>query len=262
MLKGDKYIAIFKLSVIQALKNYKALIGLSIFIIACLLVFDHIWKAASLTSPTPFFTPQQLLWFIAFNEWILIATPEIQFDMQEDLRSGRLAYLLPRPISYIGSIFTTGAGTLLVNLVVLGTVAFIFSYLSVGWLDISPSMFILVLFLGLLAGIVALIFQMVIGMFAFWLDEVGPLNWIWQKFLFVFGGLILPLSAYPLWMQNIAAFTPFPGILGGRSMIAINGTWSDMFWMALLLILWGFIGFGVLYLLYKKGLKILNIEGG
>jgi hypothetical protein len=32
---------------------------------------------------------------------------------------------------------------------------------------------------------------------SFWLQEVAPVYWVWQKLLFVLGGLMLPLQVYP-----------------------------------------------------------------
>ena len=40
--------------------------------------------------------------------------------------------------------------------------------------------------------------------------------WVWQKLMFVLGGLMLPLEFYPAFIQRIAAFTPFPALLAGR----------------------------------------------
>ena len=92
------------------------MIGLSIFLMTCLVIFAHLWKMAAAKTGIVPFTPRELLWYIAFNEWVLVSIPDTQEDMEEDLRTGRLAYLLPRPISYLGAIFAEAIGTLTVNL--------------------------------------------------------------------------------------------------------------------------------------------------
>jgi ABC-2 type transport system permease protein len=260
--KWQKYFALFHLSMVHGLKNIKSLLGLSIFLITCLLVFSHLWKIAAAKTGALHLPPDQLLWYIAFNEWVLIAIPDIQLDMEHDLRSGRLAYLLPRPLSYLGAKLAEGTGTLFLNLCILGLVAFSFTWLWIGHLPFSFSAFCLSLLLGFLAGWTALVFQVLIGLSAFWLQEVSPFNWIWEKLLFVFGGLILPLSAYPDWMQSIAYWTPFPAILGGRSALALDISASQIFWIAFSLMSWSCMGLLCLMLTYRKGLRILNIEGG
>ncbi|OHE78182.1 MAG: hypothetical protein A3F67_03080 [Verrucomicrobia bacterium RIFCSPHIGHO2_12_FULL_41_10] len=258
----SKYFFIFNLAVIQSIKNYKALIGLSLFLLTCLLVFAHLWKIAATKMGAAHLHPDQLLWYIALNEWVLISIPDSQIDMEQDLRSGKLAYLLPRPISYLKSVFFEGLGMLIVNLLVLGAVAFLFTWWRIGTFPFDASSLIILLALGILAGSVGVIFQMLVGISAFWLQEVSPFSWIWEKFLFALGGLILPLAAYPIWIQKIAYFTPFPAILGQRSALAIDFSFSAVLHVTLSLFFWGLFALGCLSFLYRKGLKILNVEGG
>lgn len=230
--------------------------------VTCLIIFSHLWKIAAAKAGVVSLDSDQLLWYIAFNEWVLIAIPDIQLDMEHDLRSGRLSYLLPRPISYIGSVFAEGLGTLLLNLTVLGTVGFFFTWQQAGGLPFSTGTFVIALGLGILAGITGLIFHVLIGISAFWLNDVSPFSWVWEKLLFIFGGLILPLSIYPGWMQTIAHWTPFSSILGARSALALEVNFYQICWVALSLLSWSLFAILTLSFLYKKGLKILNIDGG
>ncbi len=260
--KSAKYRSIFVLAVIHSLKNYKGLIGLNLFLITCLLIFAHLWKVAAAKIGAVHLHPDQLLWYIALNEWVLIAIPDVQTDMEQDLRSGRLAYLLPRPISYLMATFCEGFGILCVNLLTLGLVAFLFTWWRIGSFPFDGLSLVIILALGVLAGSVGVIFQMLVGISAFWLQEVGPFSWIWEKLLFALGGLILPLSIYPVWIQKIAYCTPFPAILGQRSALAFDFSSGAVLHVIGALLIWGAIGMGVLSLLYRRGLRILNLEGG
>lgn len=262
MLKTQKYFTVFKFAFIHSLRNYKALIGLSIFLITCLIIFAHLWKVAAAKIGAIDLQPDQLLWYIAFNEWVLISLPDVQEDIEEDLRSGRLAYLLPRPISYLGAIFVEGLGILSARLMVLGLVTFIFTWIRAGDIPFSLSAFPITIAIGLFAGCVGVIFKMTVGVSAFWVQQVEPFHWIWEKLLFTLGGLMLPLFVYPEWLQQIARFTPFPAILGDRSALAIDFTWGNVFNITSILLFWGILGCCCLVVLYRKGLRIVNIEGG
>lgn len=258
----SKYFFIFNLAIIQSIKNYKALIGLSLFLLTCLLVFAYLWKIVAAKMGVAHLHPNQLLWYIALNEWVLISLPNIHIEIEQDLRSGKLAYLLPRPISYLNSIFFEGLGTLTINLLVLGIVTFLFTWWQIGNFPFDVPSLIILLALGILAGSVGVIFQMLVGISAFWLQEVSPFNWIWEKLLFALGGLILPLAVYPLWIQKIAQFTPFPAILGQRSALAIDFSLSEALNVMISLLFWGLLALGCLSFLYRKGIKMLNIGGG
>lgn len=257
----SKYVAIFWVSFRHCLKNYKAWLGLSIFLITCLVIFSHIWQIAASKKGAIHFTPSELLWYIALNEWVLISLPDIHEDMEEDLRSGRLAYLLPRPISYLGATFATALGSLFVNLLTLGAVTFLFTWWQVGFPFHFTSLFFTFIF-AISSGIIGVLFLMLIGMLAFWIREINPVFWMFEKLLLMLGGLMLPLSIYPLWMQKLALFTPFPAILSNRSHLVIDSAPLAMTHLAITLAFWTAFASLVLYFLYRKGEKILNIEGG
>ncbi len=261
-IKWEKYAALFKMSLLNTLRNYKLLFGLCIFEVTCLLIFAHIWKIAAARVGAIDLDPTLLLWYIAFNEWVLIAVPDIEMDIEYELKTGQLAYFLPRPISYLGSKLVEGMGALFLNLLILGMVAFAFSYFWTDALPLKPTDFIFAVFLGILSGFLSLIFTMIVGISAFFVEEVEPWRWVWEKFLFVLGGLMLPLTIYPQWIQTIAQWTPFPAILGGRSGLIFHFEFSQIAWILFSLLVWTVLALSLLYLLYKRGLKILNIEGG
>lgn len=257
-----KYSHIARIAMVQGIKNYKALAGLSLFLVTCLVIFAHLWKVAAAKAGAIHLPPDRLLWYIAFNEWVLVSLPEVYLEIEQDLRSGRLAYLLPRPVSYLGAKFAEGMGTLLLNLAILGLVCFFFTWAWSGALPFNAFGFSAAIILGVLAGMVALLFQIAVGLTSFWLHQVGPFHWIWEKLLFVLGGLILPLATYPLWLQKIAFATPFPAIMGERSSLALTFDMAHAGILFFTLAAWMLLGTGLVFLLYRRGLKILNISGG
>lgn len=257
-----KYSAVFRLSFIHTLRNYKGLIGLSLFLIVCLIIFAHLWQVTAARMGRLDLSPVSMLWYIALNEWVLISLPDLHEDMQDDLKNGRLAYLLPRPMSYVGSVFAEGLGILSANLLVLGIVSFGFTYLRIEAFPFTFITFLTTLALAFLAGCVGILFKMLIGMTSFWIHQVEAFHWIFEKFLFVFGGLMLPLFIYPDYLQTLSQFTPFPGILGGRSALVIHFTPHDALAIAGALLFWILLGSACLKILYRRGLRIVNIEGG
>lgn len=257
-----KYVYIARLAIVQGMKNYKALAALSLVLVACLVIFAHLWQIAATKAGAINLPPDSLLWYIAFNEWVFISLPDIYLEIEHDYRNGRLAYLLPRPVSYLGAKFAEGFGTLLLNLTFLGIVCFFFTWAWSGSLPFHALGFCAAIILGVMAGMVALLFLIAIGLTSFWLHQVGPFQWIWEKLLFVMGGLILPLAAYPPWLQTIAFSTPFPAILGERSSLALEFDMLHVGRLFFTLLAWLLLGSGLVFLLYRRGLKILNISGG
>lgn len=246
----------------RSLRNYKGLIGLSLFLITCLLIFANLWEIIAAKTGAVGLNASQMLWYIALNEWVLVSIPSVHDDIEEDLHSGRLAYQLPRPISYIGSQFAQSLGALTANLTVLGAVSVIFVYFQVGGLPFDFLGLILSMGFGFISGILGIIYLMLIGLSSFWLQDVSPFYWIWEKLLFMFGGLILPLAIYPKWMQTLSQYTPFPAILGQRSALAFDFSPLHVVDLISSLCLWIALGLCGLFILYRKSLSILTIEGG
>lgn len=257
-----KYLKIFHLSMLHTFKNYKALLSLSFFLIICLLIFSNLWKIIAAKMGSFHLNPVELLWYIALNEWVLIALPRPEREIEHDLKSGKLAYSLPKPISYLKATFFESLGVFCVNLSVLGIVAFGFTWLQAGGFPAPLWVVPIIIITGLLAGILCILFQMLIGLSAFWIHEVEPIAWIWEKLLFALGGLILPLSVYPIWLQTIAKYTPFPYILGDRSAFVIDHTIGPMLIVIAGIGLWCLLCSWTIWFLYQKALKILNSEGG
>jgi ABC-2 type transport system permease protein len=256
----QKYIAFFQLGAIQTIKNFKSLIGLCLFMLICLVIFAHLWKVVSLKAVS--FNSQHFLWYIAFNEWVLIALPETHLEIENDLKKGYLSYLLPRPISYLGAKFTEAVGVFTIQYLVLGAVSIGFVFLWTGVFPLTTIGFFTVLLLGFLSGSVAILFQMIIGITAFWLLEVAPVQWIWEKFLFMLGGLFLPIAFFPKWLQALSHFTPFPMILGDRSALIYNFEYNSVIQYTLFLLWWAVVAVIALKITYARGIKILHVEGG
>lgn len=202
---------------------------------------------------------EQLVWYLAVTEWILLSVPSRHLEIQEEVRRGDVAYQLTRPLSYPRAALAQGLGTLLVRAPALGVVASGCAYAFTGWLP-PASTLLAVLPLGLVASAVLAELWVALGLVAFWLSDATPLYWVASKLLFVLGGLMLPLELYPSWLQLIAACTPFPVLLAGPAGFVLHqgGALS----LALRLVLWGGSLFGLVELMFWRATRTLQLNGG
>ncbi|MEL7432272.1 MAG: ABC-2 family transporter protein [Chlamydiota bacterium] len=258
----SKYLKVFSLSCHHTWRNKKALIGLSLFLIICLVIFANLWEVIARRGGLTTMDPQELLWYIALNQWILVAIPRTERAIERDFRTGKLTYLIPRPMSYLGYVFAEGCGQAFVYMAVLGVISYIFTWGFVGSITISGWGLVVVFVSGLFALILGIILKMIIGLLTFWMHDVDPVAWIFEKSLFALGGLLLPLSAYPPAWQAVAKYTPFSVILGGRSALALHYNAVIAFELLAQLLLWIILGGIIARLLYLRGLKIMSIGGG
>ena len=257
-----KYWKVFALSCHHTWKNKKALLGLIFLLLICILIFANLWELIAKRGDLTSMNAKELLWYIALNQWVLFAIPRSEQVIERDFRSGKLAYLIPRPISYLGYVFAEGCGAGFVNLGVLGVFTYIFTWGYVGTITLSSWNIILSIICALFAVALGTLFKMIIGLLAFWMHDVDPIAWIWEKLLFTLGGLLLPLSAYPPAWNVIAKFTPFYYILGGRSALTLDNGPLVALTIVSGLVIWVCLGGLITILMYRRGLKIIAIGGG
>ena len=169
-------------------------------------------------------TRRVCVWYLASTEWILLSAPLMHVDIQETLRRGDVAYGLGRPGVARGRDVRSGTRIRRPrDRHCWRLTAFLCAFAFTGWVPPwrAPSR---PLFLfGSIAIALLTALHLAIGLVAFWIGEVTPVFWVWQKLLFVFGGLMLPIRLYPPVMQRLAALTPFPDILAGPASFVLDG---------------------------------------
>jgi ABC-2 type transport system permease protein len=151
----------------------------------------------------------EIVWYLAMTETITLSSSRIFATISEEVKAGNLAYTLARPLSYpwyqVASSLGNSAPRFLLNLLTAAAVV------GLGMRQVSGSLpgllaFLITAFLALLLdGLVSVL----IGLLAFWLEEVAPVYWIYQKLLFTVGGLFLPLEMFPDWLQRVSRWLPF-----------------------------------------------------
>lgn len=259
---GFKYLAVARLGLRQMFVERGSLVATSAFLLLILLVFSRLWEAMRETGALGSLAAGDMLWYLAITEWVAIGTLPLWSSIQDDIRSGDVAYLLPRPMSYIGYKLAEGYGRMAARMAVLGVVSLGGAWLFSGTLPSAPLGLLFAIPLALLASCVLVIFYAWVGLMAFWLQDAQPVYFIFQKLLFVLGGLILPLSIYPDWLASFSAWTPFSAILYGPAQAAYQAELTAVVWTGVRLLLWG--GFATLLLAwtYAKALRGLEVNGG
>ena len=101
-----------------------------------------------------------------------------------------------------------------------------------------------------------------IGLAAFVAEEVYAFEWIYQKLLFILGGLLIPLDFYPAWLQTIAKATPFAYTVYGPARLFVEPTLLRFGTVLLGQLAWLAVLMGVLALFYRQGVARLAINGG
>ena len=257
----NKYMAFATLGFRQARAEPGELLGRALFFVLILGVFSAVWRAVAESGVSTARPPAEMLWYLAVTEWVLMSAPLLQFQMEDDIRRGDVAYQLARPASWLGARLAHGLGALAVRAPVMLVVACATAW-SVAGAPKRPVGLGVAITLGLMASVVMTLYHVAIGVAAFWLGDVAPAYWIWQKLLFVLGGLLLPLQFYPALFVRVARLTPFPALLAGPASLATGEPLMPASVLALTLGLWALVGWLIASAAFNRAVRRLHVNGG
>jgi len=219
-----RYSAFSRIAATQARRERNELYGRMAFFVVILAVFSSLWRAvaeAGMPVTVVAADPKSLVWYLAATEWILLSAPPIHIEIQEAVRRGDVVYRLGHPVSYVAAEYASGLGVLAVRAPFLGLTAFVCAFAFTRWTPPLSALLVVVPF-GFAASALITALYLGIGLLAFWLQDVAPVYWVWQKLMFVLGGLMLPLELYPAFVQRAALFTPFPSLLAAPASFVLG----------------------------------------
>ena len=256
-----KYAAFTRIAMSQARRERGELYGRVVFFAIVLGVFSSLWRAVAEAGMPIAVSPKALVWYLAATEWILLSAPPIHLDIQDALRRGDVVYHLGRPVSYVGAELAAALGLLAVRVPVLGLTAFVCAWAFTGWTPPVTTVLTIVPF-ALVATAVMTAMHLWIGLLGFWVQDVSPLYWVWQKLAFVLGGLMLPIALYPAFVQRIAAVTPFPALLGEPASLVLGTGSVRPAALAVSLVCWSGVTAAVVAWTFRRAAAALTVNGG
>lgn len=253
-----KYAHVAATSIKERLHERSALLARLGFLLVVMLIYSRLWQSLGAKGQL---RASDFVWYLAVTEWLLLSLPAVHLEVEDDVRTGRVAALLPRPISYFGAVYAKSWGELVVRLVSLGPAAFAMAYVLTGeGPPLSGRALFIVIPYGIAAASLMLACYVTVGLSAFWLHEATPVYLLWQKLAFVCGGLYMPLDIYPSWLRSAAEFTPFPSLIYEPAHLFVTGGGALL--PALKLGGWA-LGLGlVMSIVYRRGLRTLEVGGG
>jgi len=176
-----------------------------------LVIFSALWSAATRANGGSIagYDDRALLWYVAAAEGSVIATkPRMIENIGWDISSGAIVIEMLRPASVVGLRLAAELGEALVRLV---------SALLVGsvivWLYVGPPPSAAALALAVPSTVLALACnlaaQHAFAGAAFWLRDARSTWFLYQKLVFLVGGMLLPLEFLPATLEAIAKVLPF-----------------------------------------------------
>jgi ABC-2 type transport system permease protein len=260
-----KYVAVFRINMLQQFAYTGETIARSLAMILFMVIFMGLWTTAytvSGRSQLAGFTLPAIIWYLAMTETLMLARARAHIQIGEEVKAGDIVYGLNKPYHYPLFQWANALAASLVRFVVncligIGVVLALTQTIGGSIEGLLGFMVLALAALVLDAGI-----SVLIGLCAFVIEEVRPVDWIYQKLVFTLGGMFLPLDAFPDWLQTLSNALPFKYLVyaPARTFVRFD---LDFFISALIGTLIYIVIVGVVMAaLYAYGARRLSVNGG
>lgn len=261
-----KYLFIFKSQLMSELQYIFNITTSFIGYFILLFIFFNLWKYIY-SDPNELingYTMNQMIWYVIITEilWGTVGGRMLCNKISEDVKGGNIAYNINKPYSYIGYSLSTHFGKIFIKLIIYSIIGMITGYMFLGsFPDLNILSILAVILIALLATTISSLLIIFIGLFSFIIEDSTPFYWLYSKAILVLGTLF-PIEYFPSVMQPILKFSPIYVISYGPARLFVNFAWQDFIKVFIAQIIYIGISWGICSLVYKKGVKNLNVNGG
>ncbi len=261
-----KYLFIFKSEVMTSLQYIFNIISGFIGYFILIFIFVNLWNYMY-SDPNELingYTMHQMIWYVIITEiiWGVVGGRKACRKVSEDVKGGNIAYNINKPYNYVGYVLASNLGASLLKAVMYIVVGITLGCIFIGKIpQLNIFNILAVLLIGVLAVIISLLFTIFIGLFSFIIEDSGPFYWVYSKIILVLG-TIFPIEYFPTFLQPILKFSPIYVVSYGPAKLFVDFSWSGFVSVFIAQILYLIFAWIICSLIYRKGVKNLNVNGG
>ena len=182
--------------------------------------------------------------------------------IMNEVKSGSVEMYMNKPSSYLSISFMRVIGQGLFSFLFISVVGALVMVFFVGVPNVDVSIFIPTFIITLFLGqILALLIYGIVGLMAFFIQDIRPIHWIIDKLVMILGGSYLPISMFPGFMKAFAFISPFGAINFATS--TVYESWNNEFLIRISMqLVWISIFIVLMRFVYNKSKEKAMINGG
>lgn len=227
-----------------------------------LILYWHVFKlnAGVINGTTFLFAAWSIFFYFSFS---VLRLRDISRMIMQDVQTGNVEVLFSKPITYLSYRMWWQVGSGVYSFLVITVLATVALFFIIG---LPPTMtigfFVPTLLLTFLCGaVLSLFLYSIVGLLAFWIEDINPVFWIVDKAVMILGGSYLPVALFPAFMYKISLYSPF-----GASLFVthtVTESWQtnwyqlvgvQLFWIVLLGL--------VMSLMFNRAKQKISVNGG
>jgi ABC-2 type transport system permease protein len=208
-------------------------------------------------------TINKMIWYLVVTELITLSRTDLHSQVNEDVKTGNIAYLLNKPYNYVLYCFSYFLGEIGTKLLTNGIAGLAIGLIYVGALEDFNFVHFPFILLSIIAGCVIHFFiYITLALTSFWFEENSAFFWIYSKLVFTLGGMLMPIELFPNWLQSVSKYMPFAYVTYVPAKLAVNFSFMNFYKQFSLQLVYIVVFFILAMALYRKGAKNLNVNGG
>ena len=264
----SKYLTIYRTSFRQETKTlgnfFMRIIVFAIIMYMFLELWSYIYGGSGTGKVINGYSLNMMLWYLITTECVanVVKSRAITNAFSNDIKLGTIAYKLNKPYNYYFYQLISQYAGICFKMIAIFPVAVIIGLVMAGPIytvtiaNIFPMIvsFVLAVFLNL-------VIYGLVGLLAFWIEEVAPITWIVSKFPFILG-LFFPMEFFPLWVQGIIKYSPVYSMMSGPATMVANFSWNGFLWLTVSQIAYIVFFIVIALIVYNRGTRKVNLNGG
>lgn len=261
-----KYLYIYKATLIENLTYIANIIFGFINFIVMMFIFFNLWEYMYSDSSQIIngYTMEQMIWYVLLAEtlWFGTRNKTLINQIGQDIKTGNIAYNINKPYNYLFYILAKHLGEITIKFIAFGIMGTALGIIFVGPIQnlnlANLPLILITVFLGVLINS---ILRITISIFSFWIEDSMPFHWLYDKLILTLGTLF-PIDIFPKVFRPILKCTPIFVVTYGPVKLLINFTIENFIQVLIAQIIYLVVAFGLAIILYERGVKKLNVNGG
>lgn len=261
-----KYWQVSKITMSNSLVYFWNFLSRNMFFVLIIFIYMMLWKTIYNQKGVAVMAGLSLnamIWYLVFTEMVTLSRTELHVQVNEDVKSGNIAYLLNKPYNYVLYCFSYFVGEIGMRLMTNGILGTMIGLIFAGALESFSFVNLPLIILSLLMGCAINFFiYLCLALTSFWIEENSAFFWIYSKLVFTLGGMLIPIELFPDWLQSIARNLPFAYVTYVPARLAVDFSMGAFLRQFPIQLLYLAVFFGIAMMMYREGAKNLNVNGG
>lgn len=261
-----KYSQVTKITMANSLVYFWNFLSKNLFFIFIMFIYLMLWRAIYAQKGAALIgglSLNAMIWYLIFTELVTLSRTDLYLQVNDDVKNGNIAYLLTKPVNYVFYCFSYFLGEIGIKLLTNALIGIAIGLIYAGVLKNFSLINLPFIILSLLVGCTINFFvYLSLALTSFWLEDNTAFFWIYSKLIFTLGGMLVPVDLFPKWLQSLSRCLPFVYVTYIPAKLAVDFSFNNFYNQFLIQLLYLAAFFALSMILYRRGARKLNVNGG